>query len=515
MKHGHYQQMMKQIHFLHTILLLWLGHSVVAQPYSLQVNISNQPDNPVILGSIRGDKFTPVDTLELQKVTGSLPADYNTGSQSAVQKVTSNYQMKEVRWQFPASATPGMYRLVFGQTTYARVMDEPPQQLDFIFNKENIVFETDFKAPQDSLKVIASEENRMWFNFLQKEQLLNDELELLEKEVDYFQKRIAAAKSSSPAETNLAELEQQASQKANAFNQLQLERDRFIENTVNDNSGLFAARLIQTYREPLRDGYLTEEERKKSVQQEFFRYVDFSDESLINSPVLTDKVFDYLVSYNQPAFNREQREVAYIKAVDEIMAHLQDANEKVAEFILNYLVDGFEGLGMENVLNHIAGNYGNAICETDEKTTLERKLEYRKMKPGTVVPDFTMNDINGNPVTLSHVLENRNLILFWAGWCPHCVELLPRIKNWFRQFNPVNFEIIAISLDTSEKEWKEAVSAAGFEEFYNLSDLEKWDGRVVENYNVYATPAMFLVDANRKILAKSESFEELLKSTGR
>jgi thiol-disulfide isomerase/thioredoxin len=113
------------------------------------------------------------------------------------------------------------------------------------------------------------------------------------------------------------------------------------------------------------------------------------------------------------------------------------------------------------------------------------------------------------------VLENRNLIVFWASWCPHCVELLPRIKTWFRQFNPGNFEIIAISLDTSEQEWKNAVTEAGFEEFYNLSDLKMWDGEVTEDYNVFATPTMFLIDANRKILAKPETFEELLKNADR
>ncbi|MGM0622249.1 MAG: peroxiredoxin family protein, partial [Bacteroidota bacterium] len=397
----------------------------------------------------------------------------------------------------------------------AKVMGEPPQQLDFIFNKEDIVFETDFETPQDSLKVIRSDENRVWFDFLQKEQLLTKELELLEKEVDYYQARVAEARSSGGIATNLQELEQQADQKANAFNQLQMERNMFVEKTVKENQNLFATRLIQTFREPFRDGYLNTGERKKSVQQEYFSYVDFSDESLMNSPVLTDKVFDYLVSYNQPDYSQEQREKAYIKAVDEVMSHVQNENERVAEFILNYLVNGFEGLGMENVLTYIAENYGDNICQTDEKTTLERKLEYQKMKPGTVVPDFTIDNIKGQPLTLSHVLENRNLIVFWASWCPHCVELLPRIKTWFRQFNPGNFEIIAISLDTSEQEWKNAVVEAGFEEFYNLSDLNEWDGEVTENYNVYATPTMFLIDANRKILAKPERFEELLKNVDR
>jgi len=494
--------MIKQVFFLiATSLVLFCG-SASSQPFTLQVIVKNQPAAPAVLGTLRGDNFLPLDTLKAQPVL--------RGPSSVAKPALKNFH-----FHFPDNAVKGVYRLMLGQTTYAKVMNEPPQQLDFIFNKENIVLETDFKAPLDSLQVHESVENRVWFDFLQKEQLLTEEMELLEKEMDFYKARVVEAKSSGGNATNLQELEQQADQKANAFNQLQMERNRFIEKTVNENSDLFAARLIQTFRQPFRDGYLNAGERKNSVQQEYFSYIDFSDESLINSPVLTDKVFEYLVSYNQSGYNQEQREEAYIEAVDRIMASAQKGNERVAEFILNYLVNGFEGLGMENVLTYIAENYGDNICQTDEKTTLERKLEYQKMKPGTFVPDFTMNTIKGQPLTLSHVLENRNLIVFWASWCPHCVELLPRIKTWFRQFNPGNFEIIAISLDTSEKEWKNAVATAGFEEFYNLSELKMWDGKVTEDYNVFATPTMFLVDENRKILAKPETFEELLKNAAR
>jgi hypothetical protein len=45
---------------------------------------------------------------------------------------------------------------------------------------------------------------------------------------------------------------------------------------------------------------------------------------------------------------------------------------------------------MNKVLTYIAENYSGSLCQTDEKTTLERKLEFQKMKPGDLVPDFTM-----------------------------------------------------------------------------------------------------------------------------
>jgi hypothetical protein len=56
------------------------------------------------------------------------------------------------------------------------------------------------------------------------------------------------------------------------------------------------------------------------------------------------------------------------------------------------------------------------------------------------------------------------------------------------------------------------VVRAGFETFYNLSDLQEWDGEVTISYNVYATPSMFLIDSNRKIIAKPITFLELTQS---
>jgi hypothetical protein len=137
-----------------------------------------------------------------------------------------------------------MYRIVMGQTTYALVMDEPPQLLDFIYNGEDIQMETDFNAPADSLKVIASEENRLWFSFLKKEMEVSQQLKEMEMEVNYYQDKLAGYNSDSD-EDEKHDLEAKAANAANAFNLLQMERDSFISGMVDENAHLFAARIIK------------------------------------------------------------------------------------------------------------------------------------------------------------------------------------------------------------------------------------------------------------------------------
>lgn len=345
---------MKKHCYLFISILVFGGQFLFAQSFSLQVSIKNQPDNPVVIGTVSGEEFTPVDTLDFSRAT-------------------ANQQMKTINWQFPENTVQGMYRLIFGLTTYARVMGESPQQLDFVFNREDILFETDFKAPVDSLKIIQSNENQLWFSFLKMQKQFTYRLNILEKEVDHFQLQMNETKNEAGANNRLAELETQMAQKANAFNQLQLERDRFIEGVTLENEFYFVTHLVKLYREPFRDGFLSRQERLEYFQREYFRYVDFSDESLIRSTVLTDKIFDYLVTYNQRGFTFEQREQAYMKAVDRLMGKIEPINSitqfknPVYEFILDYLVTGFERLKMDKVLTYITENYAEKLPAGSKK----------------------------------------------------------------------------------------------------------------------------------------------------
>lgn len=335
-----------------TILLACICLRGLAQPFILEVDVKNQPDNPVVIGTIHGDRFLPIDTLKLQPVVGSMP-----GQPSG--------RLKKIRWQFPGNAATGMYRLVFGQTVYARVMNEAPQQLDFIFNNENIILETNFTAPQDSLLVVLSEENRVWFDFLREEKKLREQMDMVEMELNYYQARLSAAKASPEPvlEADMQRYVLEASQKSNAFNQLQIERERFISSTESRNRGLLATLLIGLSRMPLRDGSLSQQQRKEIYQQEYFHHIDFTDESLIRTPVLTDKIFDYLASHNHPSLTHEQREQIYIVAVTNLMSHIKPTSGEnhianpVYEFVLDYIVNGFKGLNMNKVLAFITENY--------------------------------------------------------------------------------------------------------------------------------------------------------------
>ena len=307
----------KYLYFFCFHFMLLISPDLNAQTFGLELKIKNQSPAQVILGSLKGDDFTRIDSISV------------TGPDATM------------KFRFPENSHAGVYRVILGYTAYAKMMKEAPQQFDFIFDNENLVFETDFKEPVEKLKIITSKENIAWYAFRTKDRELMEKLSEVENKLnECWEKKDTSS---------LDEL-------ANQYNHLQMERDMFVQKSSQDSRGLFVSQVIKNQRLPLLDGYLTEDERLKSYKNDFFKVLDFSNPGLINSQVYTDNIFSYLIKYNSPLMTQKQREAEYTKAVDTIMANINQ-NPEVRKFITGYLLHGFEVLQMTNLVNYINRKY--------------------------------------------------------------------------------------------------------------------------------------------------------------
>ncbi|MDP2365424.1 MAG: TlpA disulfide reductase family protein, partial [Ignavibacteria bacterium] len=99
-------------------------------------------------------------------------------------------------------------------------------------------------------------------------------------------------------------------------------------------------------------------------------------------------------------------------------------------------------------------------------------------------------------------------IIFYASWCPHCQTLLPQIYDYYKNQKEKKFEVLAISIDSSRTDWLNFVKTNNLN-WINVSDLKGWAGQAVLDYYIYATPTMFLVDKNLKLIGIPKTLEEL------
>ena len=134
--------------------------------------------------------------------------------------------------------------------------------------------------------------------------------------------------------------------------------------------------------------------------------------------------------------------------------------------------------------------------------------KYNQLAIGKIAPDIVLPDLDGRMVSLSDVKKPFKLVLFWASWCPHCMEILPKLNRWYNQQTNKQVEIYSISLDFNREELSRALIEQPVS-WPVFSEYKGWKTTAAIDYNVYATPTMFLLDRNRKILARPVSVSDL------
>ncbi len=380
----------------------------------------------------------------------------------------------------------GMYRAVIDKNNF----------IDFIYNDEDIEISTQVGALYDSLKVLKSDENMEYFAFLREGNDYRRKFDLLAPVVNYFP-------GNDPFYDTVL----------NKYISVQKQFLKFIDSLIAKYPANYATRIIRIRKPIYYDPELNEAGRREYAIEHYFDNVDFTDVELVRSNVYTTLAIEYLTLYSNPSFKQDQLEDEFIKAVDKIMYEAMD-NNIIYDFVVDYLVGGFERYHFDKVLDYIAENYTPEQCENeDKKNDLQTRLQkYAELAVGKKAPDISIPDTSGNVINLDKIKSKYTLVLFWASWCSHCTETLPEIFNLYESsINRKTLEVLSVSLDSKKDEWLAALHQGGYT-WLNGSDLKGWDSQAAVDYNVYATPTMFLLDKNQKIIAKPITFQELKKA---
>ncbi|MBM7663120.1 thiol-disulfide isomerase/thioredoxin [Bacillus mesophilus] len=116
-----------------------------------------------------------------------------------------------------------------------------------------------------------------------------------------------------------------------------------------------------------------------------------------------------------------------------------------------------------------------------------------------VAPDFTLETLTGEKVTLSELKGKKVFINFWASWCPPCRDEMPEIQHFFEQHPDV--VVLAVDLRNTEKS-DEAVEKYITENEYSFPVLLDRTGQVGESYKVLTLPTSYFINTKGEVQYK-------------
>jgi len=106
-------------------------------------------------------------------------------------------------------------------------------------------------------------------------------------------------------------------------------------------------------------------------------------------------------------------------------------------------------------------------------------------------PDFALQTLNGEVISLSEVMGSPLIINFWASWCPPCKAEMPTLEKVFQEYRERG--VLVLGVNTTQQD--NPTQVASFVQRLNLSFPILLDdkGEVSRKYQVQSLPTTFFI----------------------
>lgn len=125
-------------------------------------------------------------------------------------------------------------------------------------------------------------------------------------------------------------------------------------------------------------------------------------------------------------------------------------------------------------------------------------LEQAVVNAGDKAPDFKVVTETGKTVSLSNFGGKLLVLNFWATWCPPCVDEIPSLDAFQKEFASQGVVVLGVSIDRNEKLYREFLDR--FKVSFETSRDPEWN--LNTRYGTFQFPETYIIDKNGKVLEK-------------
>ena len=451
------------------LLLVFAWSTLFSQSYKIDVKISDLKEKEIYLGYYYGDKTYVKDTITLdENGMGTFQGD--------------------------SLLDQGIYIVVLPSKNYFDILVGDDQEFYVETSSDDLI---------NNLKIKGSEENSSFKDF---QKFMMDKQKASSQIQEEIKKYSEGSDSVEILENQLKELSDEV--KTN------------WDKIISENEGKLLGVIINAMKNPeIPEIEVPEDiENKDSVRwfhsynynrQHYFDNVDFSDERFLRTPICHNKLETF--------FTRllVQDPDTLIFYIDKIIEQ-SESDKEMFQYVVRYLFNTYSQsniIGMDKVLVHMADVYYltdkvDWLDEENEKNLKEHVAKLRFNLVGNQAQDLKMETYTEEYARLYDIEAKYTLVYFFEPDCGHCKKVTPKVYELYQEYDRSEFEVLAVYTQTNKEEWTEYIANKGYEDWINV-----WDPYNLTNfrffYNVYSTPTIYLLDENKKIIAKRIGHETL------
>ena len=306
------------------------------------------------------------------------------------------------------------------------------------------------------------------------------------------------------------------------FTALKLEEKKLVEERKDHLNKLFAKSpnsLFTLFKKAgqnpdlkevyLSDGSLDFQTQVFFYRKEFWNDVDFTDERLIRTPVIFNKLKRYIseLTVQQP----DSIKISTKELMDKV-----PPGSEYFKFFTNWIALHFEPtkttlMDSEAIYVFMVQNY-----ITHEKAfwadsaqvfgLQQRAHEMAASLVGLKGPDVTANDPSGQSQSIYDIKDPYIVVYLYNPTCDHCIEETPKLVDFYKEWKPKGLEVYAIAIDTDDQSWKNFIASNGMN-WINVHDPS--NRSIYAKYFVDKTPEVYVLNKDRTIIGKNLKVEQI------
>ncbi len=252
-------------------------------------------------------------------------------------------------------------------------------------------------------------------------------------------------------------------------------------------------------------------ERFYFQQKHFWDYFDYTDERFLYTPFYKPKLETWFTKVLFQNYDSVQQPV--FKFIEDVRP-----NKRIFQFVTSWFLNSTINsniLGMDALFVDLARTYylsGEAFWTNAEtmKNIRENVIFIEQNLIGKTAPDLTLETIDGEFVNLHKINAKITVVLIYEPNCSHCKEFVPKFyTDVYQKFKNKGLEVYAIYSMDDKEEWAEFLTKHGLYEWINVWDEDNSSNFKI-SYDARKTPAIYVLDEAKTIIAKKLTVEQLI-----